>query len=75
MIYRDQVHNFNFPLLKGSFPTFEASFLMSLVSELSSFNLIRVQRGAIPLPDFSHVQLWLPPIGQRLVERFIEGKM
>jgi hypothetical protein len=48
---------------------------MSLVSELRGFNLMGVQHGTIPLPDFSHVKLWLTPIGQRVVERFIEGKM
>jgi hypothetical protein len=71
-----QAHgNLNFRLLKDSFSTFEASFLMSLVSELSGINLIVVQHAPIRLPDFSHVRLWLTPIGQRLVERFIEGKM
>jgi hypothetical protein len=71
----DMHGNFNFPLLKSSFPAFEESFLMSLVSELNSFNLLGLQRGSIPVPDFAHVQLWVTPIGERLVHRFIEGNM
>jgi hypothetical protein len=71
----DSRGNFNFLLPQDSFPTFEASLLMSLVSGLSGINLIGVQRGSISLPDFSQVKLWLTPIGQRLVGRFIEGKM
>jgi hypothetical protein len=67
--------SFNFPELKNSFRKFEQSFLMSLVSELRNFNLVDIHGGAIQLQDFSHVQLRLTPIEQRLVERFIEGHM
>jgi hypothetical protein len=69
---------FNFPFLKNYIPEFrkfDDSLLMSFVSELRNFNLLDVHGGAIQLQDFSHVQLRLTPIGQRLVERFIEGKM
>ncbi len=58
-----------------SFPQFETSFLMSLVSELRSFNLVRVQEGAIGTPDLLEVKLQITAIGQRFVERFIEGNM
>jgi hypothetical protein len=47
----------------------------SLVSELRSLNLLRVQEGGIQMPDHGEVLLELTPIGQRFVERFIEGNM
>jgi hypothetical protein len=67
--------HFHFPQLSSSFPMFDASLLMSLVSELSSLNLLRVQEGAIRMPDYGEVLLELTPIGLRFVERFIEGNM
>jgi hypothetical protein len=67
--------NFQFGQLRTSFPRFDASLLMSLVSELRALNLVRVQEGAIRMPDYGEVLLEPTPIGSRLVERFIEGKM
>jgi hypothetical protein len=67
--------HFQFQQLRGSFPQFEASLLMSLVSELRSLNLVRVQEGAIRTSEYGETLVELTPIGQRFVERFIEGKM
>jgi hypothetical protein len=67
--------DFTFPELKNSFSHFDQSFLMSLVSELHGFSFVDVMGGAIALQDFSHVRLRLTPIGMRLVDRFIEGRM
>jgi hypothetical protein len=39
--------HFHFSQLKSAFPQFDASLLMSLVSELRSLNLLRVQEGTI----------------------------
>ena len=47
---------------------------MSLVSELSALNLVRIQEGGIRMPDHSEILIEVTPIGVRLVERFIEGK-
>ncbi len=69
-----QAH-FNFTQLRDLFPQFEPSLLMSLVSELRGLNLLRVQEGSIRIPDNSHVLLEVTPIGQRFVERIIEGKI
>jgi hypothetical protein len=67
--------HFQFRQLSGWFPQFEASLLMSLVSELRSLNLLRVQEGAIRMPNYEESLLELTPIGRRFVERFIEGNM
>jgi hypothetical protein len=66
--------NFQFSQLRSSFPQFDTSFLMSLVSELRALNLLRVQEGAIRIPDHGEVLLEITPVGLRLVERFIEGR-
>jgi len=39
--------HFHFAQLNSAFPQFEASLLMSLVSELRSLNLLRIQEGGI----------------------------
>ena len=67
--------SFQFDQLRNAFPTFDASLLMSLVSELSALNLLRTQEGLIRMPDHSEMLVEVTPIGVRLVERFIEGKM
>jgi hypothetical protein len=67
--------NFHFPQLRKEFPQFDPSLLMSLVSELRSLNLLRVQEGGIRTPDHDEVLLELTSIGKRFVERFIEGNM
>ena len=67
--------SFQFVQLCGVFPAIDASLLMSFVSELRALNLLRVQEGVIRTPDYSEVLIELTPIGQRLVERFIEAKM
>jgi hypothetical protein len=67
--------NFHFPQLRSAFPNFDASLLMSLVTELRSLNLLRVQEGAVRLPQHDECLLELTPIGRRFVERFIEGNI
>jgi hypothetical protein len=67
--------HFHFTQLRSSFPHFEPSLLMSLVSELRSLNLLHVQEGGIRMPDYGEVLLELTPIGRRFIERFIEGNM
>jgi hypothetical protein len=67
--------SFQFDHLRNAFPSFDASLVMSLVSELSALNLVRTQAGAIRMPDDSGTLVELTPIGLRLVERIIEGKM
>jgi hypothetical protein len=67
--------HFRFPQLSSALPQFDSSLLMSLVSELRSLNLLRVQDGAVSLSDHSQVLLEVTPIGRRFVERFIEGHM
>jgi hypothetical protein len=66
---------FTFDQLRKTFPQFNASLLMSLVSELRALNLLDAQEGLIRMPDHGGVSLEMTPIGRRLVERFIEGKM
>jgi hypothetical protein len=67
--------HFQFTQLSVAFPQFNASLLLSLVSELSSLNLLRTQEGMIRTADHSEILLELTPIGRRFVERFIEGNM
>jgi hypothetical protein len=63
-----------FDQLRNAFPGFDPSLVMSLVSELSALNLVRIQEGGIRMPDHSEILIEVTPIGVRLVERFIEGK-
>lgn len=67
--------SFQFGQLRTSFPGYEPSLLMSLVSELRALNLVRVQEGGIRMPDHGEILIEVTPIGLRLVEQFIEGKM
>lgn len=64
-----------FSQLARHFPDMDTSLLMSLVSELRSLNLLRVQEPSISLADFANYRIELTPIGRRFIERFIEGKM
>jgi len=66
--------SFQFDQLRNAFPRFDASLILSLVSELSAFNLVRTQEGMIRMPDHSEMLIEITPIGARLVERFIEGR-
>lgn len=66
---------FHFSQLAISFPQFDSSLLMSLASELRGFNLLRVQEGDIRLPDHAELLLEVTPIGQRFIDRFIEGNI
>jgi hypothetical protein len=66
--------SFQFDQLRNAFPGFDPSLVMSLVSELSALNLVRIQEGGIRMPDHSEILIQVTPIGVRLVERFIEGK-
>jgi hypothetical protein len=65
----------HFPDIQKVFPKFEPSFLMSLLSELRSVNLLHIQEGGVRTPDDSQIRIELTPIGQRFVEQFIEGNM
>jgi hypothetical protein len=67
--------SFQFNQLCSAFPTFDASLVMSLVSELSALNLLRTQEGGIRIQDHGEVLVEITPIGVRLVERFIEGRV
>jgi hypothetical protein len=67
--------SFHFNQLRSAFSTLDASLVMSLVSELSALNLLRVQEGGIRMPDHGEALVEITPIGVRLVERFIEGRM
>jgi hypothetical protein len=65
--------HFQFSQLASSFKHFDASLVMSLVSELRSLNLLRVQEPSIRLADYGNYLIEITPIGRRFVERFIEG--
>jgi hypothetical protein len=74
------------PLLRSSFPfgelqtktNRERSFLMSMVSELRALNLIYSQEPSVHQvgdKEFDGFFMHLTPIGKKLFEQFIEGKM
>jgi hypothetical protein len=67
--------DFQFHQLRGTFREFEPSFLMSLVSELRSLNLLHVRVPTIETADYGNFAIELTPVGRRFVERFIEGEM
>jgi hypothetical protein len=48
---------------------------MSLVTELSALNLVSLDIPAIKISEYGNYALELTPIGNRFVERFIEGNM
>jgi hypothetical protein len=64
-----------FEQLEPLFNQLEPSLLMSLVSELRSLNLVRVQEPAIRPSMYGGILREISPIGRRFVERFIEGDM
>ena len=66
---------FQFDQLRSEFSNFDPSFVMSLVSELTALNLLRTQEGTIKLPDYGEVLVEITPLGVKLVEQFIEGRM
>jgi hypothetical protein len=61
------------PQLRTALTGIDPSLLMSLVSELRSLKLVRVEDGGIRLPDDSQALIELTPLGDRFVHRFIEG--
>lgn len=63
-----------FDQLHRAFPGFEASLVMSLLSELSAFNLVRTQEGLVRTPGYDDIAVEVTPIGARLVERFIASE-
>jgi hypothetical protein len=65
--------NIHPPQLRSALAGIDESLLMSLVSELRSLNLLRVQEGGIRLPNDDQALIELTPIGERFVHRFIEG--
>jgi hypothetical protein len=67
--------SFHFDQLRNAFLGFDDSLVMSFVSELNAFNLARIREGGIRMPDHSEALVEITPIGVRLAERFIEGKM
>jgi len=66
--------SFQFDRLRNAFPEFDASLVVSLVSELRALNLVRTQEGPVRMPDSSEILVEVTPIGVRLVGRFIESK-
>ena len=67
--------SFQFAQLRSAFSSFDPALTMSLASELRALNLVRIQEGAIRVPDYGEVLIEVTPIGERLVDRFIEGRM
>jgi hypothetical protein len=55
--------NFRFEQLRGLFPEFDESLLMSLVSELRGLNLLHVQEPAISTMESGNYLIELTPIG------------
>lgn len=69
---QDHIH---FDQLRSVFADQEPSLLMSLVSELRAFNLVRVQEPTIRPPDYGGTIIEITSIGRRFVQRFIQGDM
>ncbi len=63
---------FHFHVLRGAFDELDESLVMSFLSELRSLNLVHVLEGARTQAE---ALIEVTPIGERFVERFIEGKM
>ena len=70
-----QLKTFRFEQLGSVFPQRDADLVMSLVSELRGFHLIRVQEMPMRSPGYQGTLLEPTATGRRLAERFIEGKM
>ena len=66
---------FQFSQLLNQLPGRDADLVMSLASELAAMNLLNVRQGLIEAPDYRIYTIRVTPIGVRLAERFIEGKM
>jgi hypothetical protein len=63
-----------FEVLHAELKGWDLSLLMGLVSELNSYNLLRIEgTPAIAMPQYGNYPLTLTPLGARFVERFIEG--
>jgi hypothetical protein len=67
-------NSIHLPQLRGALSTIDPPLLMSLVRELRGLNLVRVQDGAIRLPDDNQVLIALTQIGERFANRFIESR-
>jgi hypothetical protein len=65
---------FSFEQLHAELREWDLSLLMGLVSELNSYNLLRIEgRPAIITSKHGNYPLTLTPLGTRFVDRFIEG--
>jgi hypothetical protein len=63
-----------FEMLRTELNDWELSLLMGLVSELNSYNLLRIEgTPAIAMPQYGNYPLTLTPLGARFVDKFIEG--
>ncbi len=63
-----------FEKLREELKDWDLSLLMGLVSELNSYNLLRIEgTPAIVMPEYGNYPLTLTPLGARFVDRFIEG--
>lgn len=62
-----------FEQILKQFPQFEASFLMSLVSELRGLNLLHVQEPGIRVPSYANYSIELTVVGRRFVEKFLDN--
>ncbi len=64
-----------FEILHAELNGWDLSLLMGLLSELNSYNLLRIEGApAIAMPEFGNYPVTLTPLGARFVERFIEAR-
>jgi len=65
-------HRFDFKHLSTRIPEYEPSFLMGLVGQLHSTNLLHIPaRPSVRLPDYANYLIELTPLGIRFVERLL----
>jgi hypothetical protein len=65
---------FPFEQLHAALTHWDLSLLTGLVSELNSYNLLRIEgRPSIATSQYGNYPLTLTPLGARFVDRFIEG--
>lgn len=63
-----------FEILHEKLKDWDLSLLMGLLSELNSYNLLRIEGApAIAMPEYGNYPVTLTPLGARFVERFIEA--
>ncbi len=52
---------------------FDAPFLMGLISELNNFHLVQIDKPPITISQYGNYPIRLTPLGQRFIERIIDG--